>query len=206
LERTEQLNMLVELYQQGNENVIDEICKVVLPIIEHYSEQIWLKVNNYAEFDCRCLMKIKKAAKKFDPSKGNFINLVYSIVAKEKSDFIKRRSKNDEVSLEYLQGYDDGVVREHFPDTKRLEDNFFELFHTPTKETEELSRIEKVALFASQGDQRREVVFKAWTIGYNDSNIATLLQQRFGLTFESQRKFVSRFKKDCRKFANSACE
>lgn len=184
----DQLNKLVISYQNGETAALDEIYKKVSPIIERNSKSIWYKVKNFTDFECRCILKIKKALTNFDPNKGDFISLIYDIITNEKSDFLKRRSSNylKSTSLEVLA--DSGGVEGH-------ED--FESLNALAGVDEEIIFNEKIALLA-KGDQRRLAVLKLWSKGYyNDSDIANTLASIFGGKSETHRTFIKRFRTEC---------
>jgi hypothetical protein len=172
-----ELNNAVLRFQQGDQSAIDDVCKVILPIISRYSEVIWFKVKNESEFECRCILKIKRAAKSFDVTKGNFISLARNILNKEKSDFLKRRKSQPMQSIESLAGFD---IKDEMVSVEK-----------------DFEVKEKVTHLAA-GDRRKLAILNHWSDGvFCDSKLSRLLAQSFGGKVESHRKFIQRFRTEC---------
>ncbi|WP_213528742.1 hypothetical protein [Paenibacillus cisolokensis] len=63
---------------------------------------------------------------------------------------------------------------------------------------DEMITKERITALAG-GDPRRLAILNAWTYdGFNDSQTASLLAQRYGGNTESHRKYVARFRTACR--------
>ena len=190
----EKLNILVEEFRDGSEEALNTLCKMFLPVIQWHSEQIWHKIENQTEFECRCLLKIKKALANFDRRKGSFRSLVTNIIMREKYDFLARRKRkiSDVLSLD-----------EHLTDHEGNQRYLEVVDVLADVETITLSNqglMEKVALLA-KGDPRRLAILKAWSEGEtNDLQLAKELACSFPETSENgHRKFIQRFRIECQK-------
>jgi len=190
----EKLNILVEEFRDGSEEALNTLCKMFLPVIQWHSEQIWHKIENQTEFECRCLLKIKKALANFDRHKGSFRSLVTNIIMREKYDFLARRKRkiSDVVSL-------DEPLTDHEGNQAYLE-VVDVLADVETSILSNHGLMEKVALLA-KGDPRRLAILKAWSEGEtNDLQLAKELACSFPEVSESgHRKFIQRFRIECQK-------
>jgi len=190
----EKLNILVEEFRGGSEEALNTLCKMFLPIIQWHSEQIWHKIENQTEFECRCLLKIKKALANFDRRKGSFRSLVMNIIMREKYDFLARRKRKISDVL---------LLDEHLIDhegNKRYLEVVDVLADVETITLSNQGLMEKVALLA-KGDPRRLAILKAWSEGEtNDLQLAKELACSFPEVSESgHRKFIQRFRIECQK-------
>lgn len=180
----EQLNNLVISYQGGNEEALNDIFRTVSPLVERASEDLEGIVNDVTKFDCRILLKVKNLADDFSEETRDFLSIVKTLISKEKSDFIKRRSKHlEEVSLEYLE-------------TPKENDLGFQLKDPLAGIEDKVLFKEKVTLLA-QGDQRRNKILTEWSKGTNDKGVSLMLAHQLGGNPESHRKFITRFKTEC---------
>ena len=190
---TEKLNSLVERYRNGgDDDALNELCRQFLPVIQRHSEEIWYKIENQTEFECRCLLKIKQALSRFSPNKGSAYSLIMSVIHREKNDFLGRRARKVKpLSLdEPLKQSDGSEIYLEVPDV---------LADVENKIIEDENIKEMVALLA-KGDRRREMILKAWMEGeYNDSRLAKELAAAFPGTKESgHRRAIQRLEKECR--------
>lgn len=187
------LNSLVERYHEGDEEALDSLCKTFLPWIQSLSESIWYEVEKQTEFECRCLLKIKRALERFDPKKGNVSSLIISVIQREKNDFLKRRKRKLNVSSldEPIKQKDGSETFLEVPDV---------LADVENKIIEEESIKEMVALLA-KGDQRKLVILKAWIDGeFNDTKLAKDLATLFPDVKESgHRRTIQRFREECKR-------
>lgn len=187
------LNSLVERYHEGDEEALDSLCKTFLPWIQSLSESIWYEVEKQTEFECRCLLKIKRALERFDPKKGNVSSLIISVIQREKKDFLKRRKRKLNVSSldEPIKQKDGSETFLEVPDVLADVENII---------VEEESIKEKVALLA-KGDQRKLVILKAWIDGeFNDTKLAKDLATLFPDVKESgHRRTIQRFREECKR-------
>lgn len=190
---TKKLNSLVERYREGDEVALDSLCKMFLPLIQLQSELIWYEIERQTEFECRCLLRIKRALERFDPKKGNVSSLIMNVIQREKNDFLKRRKRKLNTSSmdEPIKQKDGSETFIEVPDVladvenKIIEDEYIK---------------EKVALLA-KGDQRKMVILKAWIDGeFNDTKLAKDLANLFPDVKESgHRRAIQRFREECKK-------
>lgn len=188
----EKLNSLVEGYRSGDESALNSLCKMFLPIIQRYSEQIWYKIESQTEFECRCILQIKDALSRFNQNEGNLYNLVISAIHREKNQFLSRRKRKFEaLPLDKpIKQKDGSETFIEVPDVLADVENII---------IEDESIKEKVALLA-KGDQRRMVILKAWIDGeFNDTKLAKDLATLFPDVKESgHRRFIQRFREECK--------
>ncbi len=187
------LNSLVERYREGDEVALDSLCKMFLPLIQLQSELIWYEIEKQTEFECRCLLRIKRALERFDPKKGNVSSLIMNVIQREKNDFLKRRKRKLNTSSldEPIKQKDGSETFTEVPDV---------LADVENKIIEDESIKEKVALLA-KGDQRKMVILKAWIDGeFNDTKLAKDLATLFPDVKESgHRRTIQRFREECKR-------
>jgi hypothetical protein len=177
-----QVNTLVAEYRDGNELALDEIFRKVNPFIENASMIIEKASDDVTKFDCRVLLKIKKAMD--DPSVRDFAGYVKTIIGNEKSDFLTRRKrKRKDLSMTSLEGDGDEELGYQFESTSNTVDDV--LFK------------EQVTLLA-QGNRIKELILDQWSKGARDSSISVMLAHQFGGNSESHRKTIQRFRNDCK--------
>lgn len=177
-----QVNALVVGYRNGNELALEEIFRMVNPLIENASRIIEKVSDDPTKFDCRVLLKIKKAIE--DPSVKDFGGYVKTIIGNEKSDFLNRRKrKREDISMAALEGDSDSDLGYQFESNEDVEDDV--MFK------------ERVALLA-QGNSKKETILLQWSRGAEDKSISELLAQLFGGKAESHRKFIQRYRTECR--------
>ena len=188
------INSLADSYMQGDEMALEELCKLFLPIIQKHSEEIWYNIENQAEFECRCLLKVQNAIKKFDRTRGRLFSRVVHVIKKEKYDFLARRKRKitDIVSIDKPQYIDEDGNEVNFEVQDVLADVENGLF-----EKEFVN--EKAALLA-KGDSRKLAILKGWLDGeFNDLEHARVLAHSLGTNVETQRKAIQRFRNECKK-------
>lgn len=187
------LNSLVERYREGDEVALDSLCKMFLPLIQLQSELIWYEIEKQTEFECRCLLRIKRALERFDPKKGNVSSLIMNVIQREKNDFLKRRKRKLNTSSldEPIKQKDGSETFIEVPDVLADVENII---------VEEESIKEMVALLA-KGDQRKMVILKAWIDGeFNDTKLAKDLATLFPDVKESgHRRTIQRFREECKR-------
>ncbi|MEK3887301.1 hypothetical protein [Bacillus sp. FSL K6-3431] len=189
---TKKLNRLVVSFKEGDNRALEELAGMFLPIINRQSESIWHSVESQTKFECRCLIKVKRAIKNFNPEKGSLRQHVISAIMEERRDFLSRRGSRfkDATSLDeplYTDG-EGNEVRLEVPDVL-----------ANVEEIVEVSSVvnEKVALLA-KGDSRRLAILKAWTEGcYDDTKLSRELALTIGGNARSHCRFIQRFRTEC---------
>lgn len=176
------VNALVVDYRDGNELALAEIFRKINPLIENASRIIEKVSDDPTKFDCRVLLKIKKAIE--DPSIKDFAGYVKTIIGNEKSDFLTRRKrKREDISMAAMEGDSDEDLGYQFKSSSDTEQDV--IFK------------DRVTLLA-QGNPKKETILLQWSRGAEDKSISELLAQLYGGKAESHRKFVQRFKTECR--------
>jgi DNA-directed RNA polymerase specialized sigma subunit len=181
----QRLNELVLAYQDGNESAVNDLFQAINPLIERTSLEIERLTDDATKFDCRMIYKLKKLIEKFDATKGHdFLSSAKALITQEKSDFMKRRKrKREDVSMSALEGESEEDLGYQFESKENTEHDV--LFK------------ERVTLLA-QGNPKRQMVLIQWSKGADDKSISVMLAHHFGGKAESHRKFVTRFKTECR--------
>jgi hypothetical protein len=179
------LNNLVVSYKNGDELALPSIFNAINPLIERASQELERFVEDPTKFDCRMILKTKKLIETFDGEKHDLYSAVKALVSKEKADFIKRRSRRGQlVSMDGIESSNEDEAGHQFKDERA------------DVESEIMYR-ERAALLA-QNDSRKEIIIREWSKGADDKSISELLAQQFGGKWDSHRRFITRFKTECR--------
>lgn len=178
----EYVNELVLSYRNGNESALGEIFKYLSPLIEKSSEMIRKVSDDPTKFDCRVLLKLKRALD--GPEVYNFASYAKTVIGNERSDFLTRRKrKRDDVSMTALEGDSEENLGYQFKANEDVESD--------------VDLKERVTLLA-QGNPRKKVILTQWSRGAEDKAISELLAQLFGGNATGHRSFIKRFKTECR--------
>lgn len=190
----QKLNSIVDEFRLGDEGALNKLVRLFLPIINEQSSTIWHMVEKETEFECRCLIKIKKALLNYDPNKGKLKSLIVSVIMREKHDFLSRRKRKHVAMSLDTSGYTDKDGKEVVIDVQDA------LAGVEERVIEKEYVSEKAALLA-KGDSRKLAILNAWLDGEtNDSNLAKELAILFPtITVESHRKAIQRFRTECQK-------
>jgi hypothetical protein len=176
------VNELAADYRNGNELALDEIFRKLNPLIENASRIIEKVSDDPTKFDCRVLLKIKKAID--DPNIKDLAGYVKTIIGNEKSDFLTRRKrKREDISMTKFEGDGDEDLGYQFESTSNTEHDI-----------EFKERVTELA----QGDPIKETILLQWSRGAENKSISELLAQLYGGKAETHRKTVQRFKTECK--------
>ncbi len=190
-----ELNNLIVLFKSGDETALESLCREFLPSVTQMSENVWYKLHNNADFECRCLTQLKRALMKFDETKGKARSLISHVLVKERSVYLNgKRGKRllETSSFEELVKVNKDGKEEKFD----CEDV---LANVEDQVLNKDSVKERAALLA-QGDPVKIEILNAWQDGiYDDSKLSRLLAQSFNGKSESYRKTIHRFRIKCRK-------
>ena len=149
-------------------------------------------VADQTKFEERCINKVAEYLSG-DKERINHRRYIERLIYREASSYKDRGKKEDAELFTTLATFgDDGELIEFDPEDV-LADVEGEVL---TKET--------VALLA-QDDRRKELIVGSWKLGIdNNSEISRLLAQSIGGNPESHRKFIQRFRADCREMLATA--
>lgn len=178
------LNSLAVSYRDGNEDAVDELFMAVAPYIERESNLISYYVDNFVKLDCRVTVKIKNFLEKFDEEKDDYLAVAKTIITRERFDFMNRRKRDAQM-----------VSKDRAPEGTDL--NGWDIEDPLARAEDTVLFKEKITLLA-EGDHRKELILLKWSEGEHDKNISELLAQRLGGKSESHRKFIGRFKTECK--------
>lgn len=163
---------------------INDVLRKYLPEINKISLSIWYKVRDETVFQKKCIENLNEAVKRYSPQLGHFDSLAKSAIWRAKVSMVKRRQ----------------VPWEHFEsvDETRREGERLELADDLAVVDDEMLVNERIASLAGD-DSKREFILKAWSEGYfNESELASILADRFGGNARSHCKFIQRFRTECR--------
>lgn len=147
------------------------------------SERIAHLITDMTSFEQRCYEKIGKALEKFADNGRQKKALIQRIIKQERSYFLKEHSLRDEVAIEAIN--EEATVWEPEDTLASVEG--------------EVLLKEKAALLA-QDDPRKTLILDTWIRGCtNDTEISTLLAQRFGGNARSHCRFIQRFRSNCQR-------
>lgn len=153
------------------------------PYVTRESERIAHLIPDLTSFEQECYWRIGKALMIFENNGRDKRALIQKIIRDVRTDFLsgkKRKLKND-VVIEDLNK--DGTVWEPEDVLANVEGKVL--------------LKEKVALLA-QDDPRKRTILEEWIRGCtNDTDISTLLAQRFGGNAKCHRIFIQRFRSRC---------
>ena len=176
------VNELVVNLRGGNELSFNEIFTIMYAHIEVVSRIVAKKHDDATKFEARVLARMDKALA--DPRVNDFHGYVKAIINNEKADFVNRRKRQrEDISMSAFESDNE-------------DDTGFQFVSKTDVEAEVLYQ-ERVTLLA-QGNPKKEVILLNWTVGATDSAISEMLAHQFGGKAESHRKFIQRFRNDCR--------
>src|SRR5690625_1135804 len=149
-------------------------------------------IVDQTKFEERCINRVARYLNG-DKSRTSHRNYIERLIQQEASDYRRRGKKEDAELFTTLATFgDDGEEIEYEPEDV-LADVEGEVI---AKET---------AALLAQDDRRKELIVGSWTIGNdNNSEISRLLAQSIGGNSESHRKFIQRFRADCREMLATA--
>lgn len=182
----EKLNSEAYVYLEREELI--EIYRRFLPTINKTSMSIWYKVRDETVFVNRCIRKIQYAVETHNPEKGSLDSVIFGAIRKSAAMLVKdsrvpwwRFAGKCE---ERTNGSEDGPI-DIIDDLAVVDDGILVN--------------ERIASLAGD-DSKRRYILKAWSEGfYNESELATLLAQRFGGNARSHCRFIQRFRIECQK-------
>ena len=149
-------------------------------------------IVDQTKFEERCINRVARYLNG-DESRTSHRNYIERLIQQEATDYRRRGKKEDaELFTTLATSGDDGELIEYEP-----EDVLADV------EGEVISK--EMAALLAQGDRRKELIVGSWTIGNdNNSEISRLLAQSIGGNPESHRKFIQRFRADCREMLATA--
>jgi len=185
------LNILIERYKAGDGAALNSLFEMFAPMIERHSEQIWYKIENQAEFECRCIRQIEKALQNFDTNRGKLKTLITGVIIKEKADYLARRTRKLVTMTMDKPLYID-------KDGEEVEFEVADVLANVEADIIEQESVNEKAALLAKGDSRRMAILTAWSNGeFNDLELARALACSFGGKIDSHRTFIKRFRIEC---------
>ena len=152
-----------------------------IPYVEWESRRIAHLIRDMTAFEYRCYEKIGKALEIFSDNGRDKRALIQRIIKQEKDHFLKNYNLRNDIAIESVNE----------------EDTVWEPKDVLVDVEGDVLLKEKVALLA-QDDPRKRTILEAWIRGCtNDTDISTLLAQRFGGNAKCHRIFIQRFRSRC---------
>ncbi|MCY7954734.1 hypothetical protein MOB72_08200 [Bacillus licheniformis] len=152
-----------------------------IPFVLNESRKIAHKVVDVTSFEQECYHYIGAALDRYKDNGREKKALIQRIIREVRNRFLDRRKVKESISIESM--YENDSVWEPEDVLANVEG--------------EVLLKEKIALLA-QDDPRKRTILEAWIRGCtNDSDISTLLAQRFGGNAKCHRIFIQRFRSRC---------
>jgi hypothetical protein len=184
------INQMVLAYQNGDDTAMSDIFNAINPMIEKASREIEPFVEDFTKFDCRMVKKVQRLIQNFEYGKHDFLAAVKAIISKDKAQYIRRNTRKSE-------GYVSMTVLEGGNKSEEGEESLGYQFKSKDNTEHDVEFKERVTLLA-QGNPKKETILLQWSRGAEDKAISELLAQLYGGKAESHRKFIQRFKTECR--------
>lgn len=164
----------------------------VVEIVEEVSERIWYKLSDPSSFEYACYTAIGQAIMKSNEVRS-VEGLARYIANRMAAKMIKERDRRkNKIGIMYFDDVD-------MNNGDKEEKTRFEPEDTSADVESEVIAKEMAALLG-QGDQRKLVILGNWMEGnLNDSDISRSLGRTLKGNPESHRKFIARFRDECRK-------
>lgn len=190
MKNTQKLNNEVTGVTDQHNQRLEDMLRMYLPMINRITLSFWYKLRDETVFQRKCIDNLERMLTYFDPSKGKFDSLAKKTITRTKVRLLNDRKH----PWDKFKPIDSGIREED--DVGAVEEIWIKDDLAVVDDSIIVN--ERIALLA-EGDSRKRVILKAWSEGYfNDSELATLLAQRFGGVEESHRKFIRRFRNNCR--------
>ncbi|WP_154059174.1 hypothetical protein [Bacillus paralicheniformis] len=152
-----------------------------IPYVVKESERLASIVPDFTSFEQECYQVIGRTLENLADNGREKKALIQRLIRETRHRFMKNRSKRFQVSIEELS---EG-------------ESIWEPVDVLADVEGEVLLKEKIALLA-QDDPRKKTILEIWNRGCtNDSEISSLLAERFGGNPESHRKFIRRFRLHC---------
>ncbi|MGN7387769.1 hypothetical protein [Sporosarcina sp. SAFN-015] len=164
--------------------------KTVVSLVEKASAEIWYKLPDATSFEHTCYVSIgKEIVEKEIKSVAAIARYCINRAAARHLKRSKYEAPTSFRDLAISKGNDEESAEYEAEDVLANVENALVM-----KETQK----ETISLLA-QGDRRRNLVLNAWANGFTDSReISSILADTLGGKSESHRKFITRFKTECR--------
>ncbi|MCY9372664.1 hypothetical protein [Bacillus haynesii] len=152
-----------------------------IPFVVREAEKLARVVPDFTSFEQECYQAIGRTLENLSDNGREKKALIQRLIQETRHRFLKKLIKREMSSLEGLsEGETPWEPRDVLADVEG-----------------EVLLKEKIALLA-QDDPRKKTILEIWNRGCtNDSEISSLLAERFGGNPESHRKFIQRFRVHC---------
>lgn len=189
----QQLNSFATLAQQGDLQAMWEIKGYFQSFIEELSDYSRNYIKSQEKFEEECYKILDETVYEFIPSRGNFRQLAVQSIKRR----LGRARKRHQAALER---YGISIISLTEQPTSDGSDEIVEFDVEDRLATVDSNLLlnEKIASLAGS-DSRKLAILNLWTQpNTTDSHIAHLLAQMFGGNAESHRRYVNRFKSQCK--------
>ncbi|WP_149093372.1 hypothetical protein [Paenibacillus terrae] len=190
MKQNRQLNSIILAAQNGCVASMWEVKYRFSHLVHTLSEDNRNHIKCQHEFEDECFKVIEETVALFEPSKGDFPQLLYRCLtrrlARAKERYKNRTSGFTVVLLPTIKDESDGYVEVEIIDDLAIVDK-------------NISLNERITGLAA-GDPRKVTILKSWTEpDYCESDTALLLAKQFGGKSETHRKAITRFRTHCQK-------
>jgi hypothetical protein len=184
-----QFNRVVDSALSGCEYSTAHIKVYFSRFIERISMRSWHLLNDPCKFEDDCYHIIEDSIQRFDRRKGDFVSMVkYRIYRWEAKQIKRQANRVNKFELVYTDAH--GAENQSL----QLTDILADVEETVIKKVDTQRKITLLA----KGDRRKSFILNLWGAGYtNESEISTILANRFGGNSHSHRKYIQRFRKKC---------
>ncbi|PJH94921.1 hypothetical protein [Bacillus sp. SN1] len=154
-----------------------------IPYVVREAEKLAHLIPDFTSFEQECYQAIGYALERYVDNGREKKALIQRTIKQVKARVLKNRRPRNEVAIEAIN--EEGTVWEPVDTLASVEG--------------EVLLKEKAALLA-QDDPRKTLILDTWIRGCtNDTEISTLLAQRFGGNARSHCKFIQRFRSNCQR-------
>lgn len=172
----------------GSMEAVWELYRRFMPYIEKKINEIWLMVEDIADYLKEVDRQIGIAIKEYSDSSGNIAWIIRRNINRA-AVYHKKRWTDKRRGFEFTTEEDIASV---------LADGSYSIEEALIAREEKEELIKKYASMARGDERKKRIVLRGWIEGLNDSEIARVMAHRCGSSFESNRKFIQRFKNRCR--------
>ncbi|MCY9090894.1 hypothetical protein [Bacillus mojavensis] len=154
-----------------------------IPYVVREAEKLAHLIPDFTSFEQECYQAIGRSLENLSSNGREKKALIRQIIRETRSRFLKNRRSRNEIAIEDIN--EEGTVWEPVDTLASVEG--------------EVLLKEKAALLA-QDDPRKTLILDTWIRGCtNDTEISTLLAQRFGGNARSHCRFIQRFRSNCQR-------
>src|SRR5699024_2615715 len=167
--------------------------KEVVELVQEASDRIWHSLPDVTSFEHTCFTNIGRELLKGEVKSVRAMAIHYIRRAEARHLKITKYERPDFFSEVGTTGKEEGEEVLDFEHEDVLAD------------VEKEVMVKEMTALLAQDDHRKKMILGSWSDGNdNNSTISNLLAQTLGGKSESHRKYIQRFRKDCREILSTA--